>query len=173
MESCVLLTDLILLTIYEIIILKQFGIPANLSYTYYSFERKRAGAGRLFPLLLLILCVTAGPIWLSVTMHTSLWAKKWMFLPCVTIFCLIAVACSARYNRSRKIFRFHYACAIIASVCAVAWIFIVAYHIVYVGLSILVALVLTAICTRTLIRCTLFWLETAGFYALLVTLLLI
>ena len=172
-ECILLITGIVLLTWYEYIVLKRFGIPVNLSITYYHYERRCKGMGFMFPFLLLYLCCVLGPIWITTTLDASILSRIFIIFPYITILCLLMVALSARYNRNHRIFRFHYACAIIASISAVLWIFLVAYRIVYVGLAILATLLLTGIYTGTLKKCTLFWLETAGFYALLVTLLFI
>lgn len=51
--------------------------------------------------------------------------------------------------------------------------FFVAYRIVYIGIGILSVLLFVALFTKTLKKCTLFWLELAAFYAILFTLLII
>ena len=171
--SFVLLADILVFTYYVIYVLREFGIPVNLSITYYSFERRRKGTGVLFPTLMIFLCVTTIPIWIELSRHASSFGYTFVFFPIITLVCLLLVAASARYKKTHGLVYFHYACAILAAVCAVLWIFLVAYKILYVGLSILIALMLMGIRTGTLHRCSLFWLETAAFYAIFFSLLII
>jgi len=171
--SIILLADIVIFTIYDTYVLVRFGIPANLSITYYAFERRKKRAGLLFPALMLLLCGTALPIWISTTYYASSWGSKFVVFPVTTLICLIAVAASARYKRLPKLIYFHYTCAIIAAACAVAWVILVAYKILFITLGFLSLLVYMGIHTNTLKKCTLFWLENAAFYSILFTLLLI
>ena len=173
LSANILLLDIIVFTVYVVYVLTQFGIPINLSFTYYTFERKQKGLGVLFPLLMLFICGTTLPVWIHTTMHASPWAQQFLILPVVGLVCLMAVAATARYKMRQKLIIFHYAVAILAAVCAVAWIFLVAYSIVYIGLSILLICVLCGLLTKTLRKCTLFWLEDAAFYAIFFTLFVI
>lgn len=171
--AIILLVDILFFSTYLVCVLKTFGIPINLSITYYHYERRHKGMGFLFPALLVFLCSTALPIWISTTHRVSLSGIHLLLYPIVTLICLLLVAASARYKRRPKLIYFHYSCAIVAAICAVAWIFLFAYKIVYVGLGILFILLLVGLKTKTLKRCTLFWLELAAFYAILFTLLVI
>lgn len=173
MEVSIIWADIIIFTAYVVYVLAAFGIPVNLSITYYMFERKKKGTGLLFPALMVFICSTTLPILILTTSHASEWGARFVALPVICLVCLLAVACSARYKVSPKLIYFHYACAIITATCAVAWIFLVAYKICYVGIAILCALLLAGILTKTLRKCPLFWLENAAFYAILFTLLVI
>lgn len=171
--AVILLIDILFFSTYLVCVLKTFGIPINLSITYYHYERRHKGMGLLFPTLLLFLCSTALPIWISTTHDVSFAGTYLLSCPIITLICLLLVALSARYKRRPKLIYFHYSCAILAAICAVAWIFLFAYKVVYVGLGILFVLLLIGLRTNTLKRCTLFWLELAAFYAILFTLLII
>ena len=171
--SSILCIDIIFFSIYLVSVLKLFGIPTNLSITYYYYERKYKGLGLLFPALLLLLCASALPIWIIVTKNASAWGANFIMLPYIVLAGLLSVAGTARYKRRPKLIYFHYTCAIIAAICAVIWIFFVAYRIVYIGIGILSVLLFVALFTKTLKKCTFFWLELAAFYAILFTLLII
>lgn len=169
----ILLVDILIFSAYLICVLQTFGVPINLSITYYHYERKYRGLGILFPILLFFLCITVIPIWIITTQNASLWGTNFCLFPYITLICLLAVAITARYKRKPKLIYFHYTCAIIAAICAVIWIFLVTYKVLYVGLSILFALLFAAARTKTLKDCILFWLEVAAFYAILFTLLIV
>ena len=173
LPTIILLIDIFVFSIYLICVLKTFGIPVNLSITYYSYERKRKGFGKIFPILLLFLCVTILPIWIRTTINNGFYGMIFSLFPCITIVCLFSVATTARYKKRKYFIYFHYTCAIIAAICAVVWIFIIAYEVVYVGIGILLISLIIGLLTKTLKTCTLFWLEIAAFYAILFTLLII
>ncbi len=174
-EAIILLADILALTVYIVYVLIKFGIPQNLSTTYYTFEEQKKGTGLLFPALLVFICSTALPIWISTTYYASSGASIFLFCPIVSLVCLLAVAASARYKSNTALVYFHYACAIVASVCAVLWLCLAAYQMVFVvlRLGILGGLLAAGILTGTLKKCTLFWLETTAFYCIFFTLLLI
>jgi len=169
----IILLDIIIFTVYVVYVLTQFGIPINLSFTYYTFERKQKGLGIIFPLLMLFVCGTTIPVWIHTTLHASPWAQQFLLFPVIGVICLIAVAATARYKMVPRLIIYHYAFAILAAVCAVAWIFLVAYSIVYIGLSVLLICMLCGLLTKTLRKCTIFWLENAAFYAIFFTLFFI
>ena len=174
-ESIILLVDILIFTTYVVSVLIKFGIPKNLSTTYYTFEEQKKGTGLLFPALLVFICCTTLPIWISTTYHASSWGTIFLFCPIVTLFCLLAVAGSAHYKRCSSLIYFHYTCAIIAAICAVVWLFFAAYQTIFVILrfSILGGLLGAGIRTDTLKTCPLFWLETTAFYCIFLTLLVI
>jgi len=171
LETIVIIIDIMIFSIYVAYTLILFGIPVNLSITYYKFERKKKGTGILFPLLMLLLCGSAIPIWIAITPKGI--SEMFVCFPTITLISLLGVAGSARYKSRHNLIYFHYTCAIIAAICAVSWIFIVAYKIVYIGLTILFTLLYAGMRTKTLRKCTLFWLETAAFYSILFTMLAI
>lgn len=172
-ESIILLVDILIFTIYVVYILIKFGIPKNLSASYYAFEEQKKGTGLLFPALLVFICTTALPIWITTTYYASTWTSTFLFCPIVTLVCLLAVAASAQYKSNTALVYFHYTCAIIASFCAVLWLCLAAYQIMYIAFGILGVLLSAGIITGTLKKCTLFWLEITAFYCIFFSLLVI
>ena len=168
-SSIIILTNIVFFSLFVISILVKIGIPIHLSVTYYVLETKHRWLRWIFPFLLFIMCSTVGPVWIDMTTIYT-WFDQLIFLPYTTIFCLLAVVASTQYQKSRKLIYFHYTCAIIASVCTAAWLFLIAYRIIYIGLSILFIELFAGWYTNSLKVCYLFWLETAAFYALLITL---
>lgn len=174
-ESIILIVDILIFTVYVVYVLGRFGIPSNLSTTYYYLENQRKGTGLLFPVLLVFICCTTLPIWAYSTYCASAWASMFLFCPLVTLVCLLSVAGSARYKSRPALIYFHYTCAIIAATCAVLWLCLAAYQVIFIILrvSILVGLMLAGITTGTLKSCSLFWLEITAFYCIFFTLLII
>ena len=171
----ILLVDIVVFSIYVVDILRRFGIPINLSITYYRYERIRKHLGMLFPALMFFICATTVPIWFLTSLEATGWGRYFTGLPVVAEICLLLVALSARYKRRPKLIYFHYGCAIVTAACAVAWMCFVARQmsLVAVRLGILSAFIVAGSLTRTLQKCTLFWLELTAFYAIFFTLFLI
>ena len=173
--EAVLLLDVVVFTAYVVDVLIRFGIPANLSITYYHYERQYHKYGNLFPALMVLVCCTTVPIWILTTWNGSLLARWFVAMPIITEFSLLFVAFSARYKRRRKLIYYHYACAIVAAVCAVLWMCFVANQIPLIALRIglLLGCLSVGSLTHTLKSCILFWLELAAFYSIFFTLFLI
>ena len=173
MDSFLLILDIIVFAVFIVAVIHKWGVPTNLSTTYYLFESERCRTGWIFPLFLCFISSTAIPIWIRTTINMSVKNQRFVCLPYITLFCLLLVAITASYKKKRGLTIFHYSCAICASFCSVMWIFITSYKIIYVGLGILFAFVVGGICSKTLKQCAIFWLEVANFYAIFFTLLTI
>ena len=106
-EVIILLADILIFTTYIVYVLIKFGIPQNLSTTYYTLEEQRKGTGLFFPALLVFICSTTLPVWISITYYASAWASKFLFFPIVSLVCLLAVAASARYKSNPALVHFH------------------------------------------------------------------
>lgn len=171
-ECFILFADIVLFTAYLVAVLVRFGIPVNMSMTYYMYRQKNEVLRLLFPCLLVFLCISCGSLWIKICHRFEL-APLFVALVYVTIVCLIAVAASAQYQKTPTIIYFHYTCAIIASACTTLWLLFVSYKVMHVALGILLISTCLGLITKTLKSCTLFWLEIAGFYALMITLLII
>lgn len=169
----VLVLDLLVFTTYELAVVLNFCIPNNLSNTYYHFDRKFRGKGKLFPAMLYTLCATAMPIWIYFTLRLPDWRANFAFLPALVMICLALVGVSARYKKSDFRIYFHYTVAILSGVFTVLWFLIVALQLSYILISFIVVMMLAGALTRTLRIYPLFWFESAGFFGVLYTLLTI
>lgn len=174
-EAAVLLLDIVVFSIYVTDILSRFGIPANLSITYYLYERRHRNAGLLFPALIILICCTTIPIWIITSWKTGSVGKWCVGMPILAGICLLVVAFTARYKRWPKLINYHYTFAIIAAACAILWWWVLTRQItlVVLRLGLFATFMAAGVLTRTLKSCTLFWLELTAFYATFFTLFLI
>ena len=171
--TIVLILDLLVFSVYELAVILNFTIPNNLSNTYYHFDRKFRGKGKLFPGMLYILCTTAMPIWIYFTYRLPDWRSHFAFLPALTMISLALVGVSARYKKSDFRIYFHYTVAILSGFFTVLWFLIVALPLSYILISFILVMMITGALTRTLFIYPLFWFESAGFFGVLYTLLTI
>ena len=173
LTTFILFTDIIALSIYLISVLVKLGVPVHLSYTYYQMERKRKGSGRFFQGLMVLLCSTGIPTWAVMTMQLSPWSANFIICPFITLFCLLAVAATARYHKRKIRHRFHYLCASIAAASTAVWLFLAVWQIAYITIGIMIVAVCAGLSTGTLKKGLLFWAELAAFYSILFTLFII
>ena len=174
-EAAVLLLDIVVFSIYVTDVLFRFGIPLNLSITYYRYERLHRNAGLLFPALMVLIFSTTIPIWIITSWKTGLVGKWCVGMPIVAGICLLVVAFTARYKRRPKLIYYHYTFAIIAAACAILWWRIVTRQIAFVALrlGLFTTFMAAGVLTHTNKKCTLFWLELTAFYATFFTLFLL
>lgn len=171
--TILLIIDLLVFTAYELGVIFNFCIPNNLSNTYYHFDRKYRGYGKLFPGMLYFLCATALPVWVYYTYRLPDWRSNFAFLPLLTLICLALVGVSARYKKSDFRIYFHYTVAILSGFFTVLWFLIVGLKLSYILISFILVMMITGALTRTLRIYPLFWFETAGFFAVLYMLLIV
>lgn len=168
-----ILFEIILFSTYIIYVLHCYGIPQNISATYYYFERKHKHYGLLFPLCLFIACLIIIPIWIYTCQFLSSWASHFTWCAYLTCLCMFVVGITSRYKRSRALTYCHYTAAIVGSVFTVVWLLFACYRIAFVSISILLIALLAGYITHTLRECYLFWLELTAFYALFIVIFII
>ena len=166
-----LIIDILVFAAYEYAVLVYFCIPNNLSNTYYHFDRRFRGTGKLFPYLLYFLSVTALPIWTYFTYRLPGWRSYCAILPLLAAVCLTLVGISARYKKSDFRIYFHYTVAILSGLFTVLWFLIVGYRVCYILISFIFIMIIIGALTRTIRIYPLFWFESAGFFAVLFMLL--
>lgn len=165
--------EIVLFSLYIIYALCNWGIPNNISATYYYFERTRKHYGLFFPLDILICCLTIFPVWIYTCSLASSWASHFSWCPYIVGLCMIVVGITSRYKRSRQLTYTHYAAAIIGAAVTVLWLLLACYRTSFISLSVLSISILAGVITGTLKRCYLFWLEIAAFYALFFVLFIV
>ncbi len=169
--TIVLILDILAFAAYEYAVLTYFCIPNNLSNTYYHFDRRFRGYGKLFPTLLYFLSVTALPIWTYFTWRLPDWRAYGAIMPILAAICLTLVGLSARYKKSDFRIYFHYTVAIMAGFFTVLWFLTVGYRVCYFLISFIFIMIVIGALTRTIRIYPLFWFESAGFFAVLFMLL--
>lgn len=174
-----IITFLILLAfstfaVYNIYVLSVFGVPSNLSITHYHCATRRRKAGLLFPLLMVIQCLTLLPTWLKInTMLSTERAGECVWLIYVTAGAIMTVTLLTQYKKSRTRTLLHYGAAILSAITSLLWIFIVCHPLWYIPFLALLLVTIAAVCTHTWRSCILYWLELADFYSIFVTLFIL
>ncbi|GEM_PF-2800331 len=164
-----LVADIVAFTLFFYSVLCVSPLPNNLSTTYYIFEQKKR---YYFALITLFLCISGGWVWIELTWFSS-FSPLFTIVPVLAILSMIIVAATADYKKTRRHTIVHYAFAWTACLCIIFWLNVVAYKIFWLGLCILSLLLYAGSRTETLKHCPLFWLESAAFYSLAITLLVV
>lgn len=162
---------IMIFSIYNIYVLSTFGIPKNLSNTYYMLESKRYNFGIVYPILITIILILIFYIWLHI--HSELDTEythigKWLIY--LTMVALSIVVAITRYQKTVVRYKTHYVAAICSSVTSVGWMLLFAQHFLYVAISMFILVGIASIITQTFRSCILYWLELVNIYSLFIVL---
>lgn len=171
--TLLILVSLSIFAAYNIYILISFGVPENISITYYHLEQKRRGLGLLFPAMVVISCTTMLITWLDIEQILDDNFRSYHFLIMITALSTFFVAALSNYKRSRLQTIIHYTAAIIASIAGLAWILIADFHMLYIPLITLLLVALAAWLTNTYKHQILFWLELIAIYSIQIALFIL
>lgn len=161
------LVTLLIFCVYNIYILSFFGIPENLSMTYYYLKEEKNKAF-LFPLFILMMCCVFSPAWFFLNSYFAFFESQTsilIYIVCLMMFFLVLLS---DYKEKKIRFYLHYTVAIISSVCELLWIFIVAYKYWYIPFMILFLSFLAAFFTKTHKCSCIYWLEITAFLSLFI-----
>ncbi len=166
----ILIVSFCLFAAYNIYVLSVFGIPANLSITYYHFKDKGDKLGFVFPLFLILQCCMLFPVWYNIN-------KKYNSQECLcvriiffTLATIVIVILLPQYKKSQIHKILHYGAAILAAINSLLWILIACRELYPMLLLILVFLTVTALYTGTWKSCISYWLELFVFCSIYITL---
>lgn len=161
------LVTLLIFCVYNIYILSFYGIPENLSMTYYYLKEEKNKAF-LFPLLIFMMCCVFSPAWISLNSYFPIFERQTTILIYIVFLMMFFIVLLSDYKENKVRFYLHYTSAIISSVCELSWIFIVAYKYWYIPFMILFLAFLTAYFTNTHKTSCIYWLELTAFLSLFI-----
>ena len=165
------LTSLFLFTAYNVVSLKQFGIPKSLSETFYLWNSKKKNLGYVFTGMMFSMALTLVPAWLELGEVISSWStylNPLVFFACAAI-AFVGAAPAFRSNKMEG--TVHEVSAKIAAACALIWCFAACYQIWYVPLSCIITVLIAGLCTKTFKKCSVYWLEMMAFAATFITII--
>ena len=124
--GCLIITiiSFSILIIYNIIIIKKFGIPSSLSESYYILNNYHKGYGDFFTGMMFSMGLTLLPAWLELGKVLSSWSyylNPLAFFTCAAI-CFVGAAPAFRDSSMEN--KVHMIDAKTAAVCALSWCFI-------------------------------------------------
>ena len=166
-----ILTSLFLFTAYNAVVLKRFGVPKSFSETFYLWNSKKKNLGYIFTGMMGGISLTLLPAWIEVGNQVSSWSPFLNFLVFFTCGAIMFVCVAPAFRDFEMESKVHCISAKIAAACALIWCFAVCYHIWYVPLTCIIAVLISGLCTKTFKNCYVYWLEMAAFAATFITLI--
>ena len=145
---------------YNIISLNSFGVPHSLSNTYYLWNGVRQGTGYMFSVTLGLIAALLLPAWLEMGADSP-----WQFLSFLTCGSLLFVAAAPNFKSIGVESTVHTVAAILAAVCAMLWIIIVADLWVIILLTLMYVMIV-AVSHGSLKSGYIYWLETIAFLSM-------
>lgn len=127
-------------------------LPSSLSYTYYMYK-ERYNCGWVFSMMMFVVGVLLIPSWITLSEGST-----FQFLAFLCPMSFIFVGAAPNFKEIGIESRIHPIAALIAAVCGIAWIILVA-HLWWVLILFTVLLIGEALWNRVLKGSVTFWLE--------------
>ena len=160
---------IVLFTAYNAIAVHLFGFPWSMSETYYLYENKKKGLGKVFTIFMITLAIVMLPSWLTISDAVGGWMSNFTFLAFFTCICMMFVGAAPRYKEADA--KIHTIAALICAASALTWDFIVCWQIWAVTLFGMFVPAIVASSTKTWKTSRDFWLEMLAFGGTFATML--
>lgn len=163
------LISLLIFLAYNIVALKQFGVPKSLSETFYLWNGVKKNLGYIFTGMMGAMALTLLPAWLEVGNLVSNWSQYLNCLPFFTCGSIVFVGVAPAFRSSKMEGTVHETAAKIAAAAALIWCFVVCYPIWYVPLTMIGLVGIAGLITKTWKSAYVYWLEMMAFGATFAT----
>ena len=164
-----ILISLTLFLSYNIIAIKQFGVPSSLSNTFYLYNNKKRNLGYIFTGMMFAMTLTLLPAWLEVGGVISSWSSylnPLIFFACGAI---AFVGAAPAFRSCPMESAVHNISAKAAAVCAITWCLSACWQIMYVPLLTAGLVAVIGLITKSWKRASVYWLEMMAFGATFIT----
>jgi len=152
-----------LFVVYNVVMLKLFGIPYSLSGTYYLLNNKKDGAGIWFSVMIISVFLLLLFPWVYVSGEINQLGNYLSVLPFISCAGVIFVGIAPNIQTSERIEKIHVISALVGAVAALLWVCIVCWKIMYVLPVWILLLGGIAHLTKTAKTCRDYWLEMCIF----------
>jgi hypothetical protein len=168
------LLGMIVFTIYNACILGKFGVPNSLSNSFYLMNEVKKGLGYLFTIMMYIMAICLMPGWIEITETISEWSGNLTALPFLAASAIAFVGTAPGFKDSDHENKVHMISAYAAAAFSLLWCCVVCYSIAWITVpAAAIAVLISALATRTLKSCKIYWLEMIAFLATFATILLV
>ena len=152
-----ILIAIFIYSLYNCIVLNQFGIPKSLSMTFYLFKEKKDWLKIWFPIMMVSMAFLLMPAWLEISEGST-----FQFLAFLAPAAIIFTGMAPAFKSSSLENVVHMTSAIFAAIASLLWTALVA-HLwpVIVVWFIIIAIVMFV--TKTVKTSYIYWLETVAF----------
>lgn len=142
--------------IYNVLSIISFSIPHSLSMTYYLYKEKY-GIGWLFCVMMVTIVALLLPCWLTISEGST-----FQFLSFLAPSSLLFVAAAPAFLNDGMESKVHTVSAYLAAACSILWVILVTPF-WYDVLIWLLCVALIALCTKTVKKSLIYWLEMIAF----------
>ena len=152
----------VLFVVYNSVAIGIFGIPESLSNTYYLYEQKKKGLGNLFTFFMWAEALLLLPGWIEVSHAIGSWMQYFAFLGFIASAGIAFVGTAPKFHEDME-GKVHVIAAMVCSITAILWDFIVCWQIWYVTVIGCLFPVIVATCTKSWKSSKTYWLEMMAF----------
>lgn len=155
--------------VYNIISVRNFGIPSSLSNTYYLYEGVKKNLGYIFTGVMFFMGMSLLPAWLNLGEVISSWSAYLQPLSFFAATAMCFVGASPAFQSCGVESKVHTISAILSASCAILWCFIACWQIMYV--PIITIGIICAICfgvpkyRKRFKNTRIYWFEMMAIYA--------
>lgn len=164
----------LLFIVYNLVVIRLFGIPKSLSESFYLFKGKCYKSkynhlGYIFTGFMFTMAMCLMPAWLEISSVWSSWSEYVRFLAFFAAASIAFVGAAPAFRDDKAEGTVHEVAAKIAAVTALAWCFITCYNIAYVPVIGAIIPAIYGWVTKTWKTAQIYWLEMMAFGATFAT----
>ena len=152
-----ILIAIFIYSLYNCIVLNQFGIPKSLSMTFYLFKEKKDWLKIWFPIMMISLAFLLMPAWIEISEGST-----FQFLAFLAPSAIIFTGTSSAFKSSQLENVVHMTGAICAAITSLLWVVLVT-HLWTMILFWFFIIVTIMFITKTIKTSYVYWLETVAF----------
>lgn len=151
--------------VYNIFVIKKFGIPKSLSMTHYLWKGITDKLFFVFPLMMFLIAGMLMPSWIEISTGNT-----FQFLSFLSAATIIFVGASPSFKSSDLENSVHDWSAYLGTAFAILWIILVP-HLWYIIVIVFVLHLVIAICTNTIKTSYIYWLESVTFISTFISII--
>lgn len=127
-----LISSILVFTIYNIVAIKLFRVPTSLSDTFYLYQNKKKGLGYIFTAMMWTMAFLLMPAWLTISDSMPGWEHNFTFLAFFAAAAIVFVGSAPAFRNVGLENKVHMIAAKSCAVFAIAWCAVVCWRIMYV-----------------------------------------
>ena len=122
----------LLFIVYNLVVIRLFGIPKSLSESFYLYDNKKKHLGYIFTLFMFAMAFCLMPGWIEISEVWSSWSHHLTFLAFLTAAAICFVGAAPAFRANKLEGTVHSVAAKFCAATALAWCFVVCWNIAYV-----------------------------------------
>ena len=168
MLNCLIFTlvGILVFTVYNVFVLRKFGVPSSLSSSFYLLDGVKKNLGYIFTGMMFTMAFSLLPGWLELTEVVSSWSKYLTALPFFGAASIAFVGSAPAFRDFTLENKVHMVSAAAAAVFSLLWCCVVCYHIAWITVpASLIIIWAAAFATKTHKTGATYWWEMVAFLA--------